>query len=69
MSGAAVKIVMLVVAALLLVLGAVFTLQGIGVLGGSAMTGDRTWAIIGPIMAVVGVALGLLALRRGARSG
>lgn len=63
------KIVMLIVAALLVVVGAVFALQGIGVLGGSAMSGQRTWAISGPIMVVVGVVLGLLALRRGARSG
>ena len=62
------KIAMLIVAALLIVFGTVFFLQGIGVLGGGAMVGDRTWAVIGPILAVIGVALGIWALRRRARS-
>lgn len=62
------KTVLLVVAGVLVVLGAVFALQGIGVLGGSAMTGSPTWAVIGPIMVVIGVALGWWALRGRARS-
>jgi len=37
------------------VVGAVFTLQGIGVLGGSFMSGDATWAVIGVAMVVVGI--------------
>ena len=60
---------MLVVAAVLIVLGVVFTLQGLGLLGGSAMTGDRTWAVIGPIVAVAGLILGGWALRRRAGRG
>ncbi len=36
-------------------LGAVWTLQGIGVLHGSAMTGVRAWAIIGPIVGAGGL--------------
>jgi hypothetical protein len=35
--------------------GAVFTLQGIGVLGGSSMSGSTTWAILGPVIAVAGL--------------
>ena len=62
------KIALLIVAALLIVFGTVFFFQGIGALGGSGMTGDRTWAVIGPILAVIGVALGIWALRRRARS-
>jgi len=37
------------------VVGAVFTLQGIGVLGGSFMSGSATWAVIGIIMVVAGI--------------
>ena len=37
-------------------------------LGGGAMVGDRKWAVIGPVLAVIGVALGIWALRRRARS-
>jgi hypothetical protein len=54
----------LIVAALLIVFGALFFLQGIGLVGGSGMTGDRTWAVIGPVMVVVGLGLGLVFLRR-----
>jgi len=61
------KIVMLIVAAVLIVIGAVWTLQGTGVLGGSAMSGNSMWAIIGPIVVIVGLGLGLVALRRGVR--
>ena len=62
------KIALLIVAALLTVFGTVFFFQGIGALGGSGMTGDRTWAVIGPILAVIGLVLGIWALRRRARS-
>lgn len=37
--------------------GAVFTLQGVGVLGGSFMSGSATWAVIGIALVAVGVAL------------
>jgi len=41
----------------LVVIGALWTLQGIGVLGGSAMSGSMTWAIVGPMVAIVGIFL------------
>jgi len=53
--------VLLVVGALMLV----WTLQGLDVLGGSAMSGNAVWAVIGPIVAVAGVVLVGLAVRRG----
>lgn len=39
----------------LVVIGAVFTFQGLGYLAGSAMTGVTLWAIVGPIVALVGL--------------
>ena len=42
---------------LMLVIGAVWTFQGLGYLGGSPMTGVETWAVVGPIVAGLGVAL------------
>jgi len=42
-----------------LLLGLLWTLQGSGVLGGSAMSGQRSWLIAGVISMVVG--FGLLA--------
>jgi hypothetical protein len=44
--------------------GALFTFQGLGYVGGSAMTGERFWAIVGPIIAGFGVALVWVGLSR-----
>jgi hypothetical protein len=46
-------------------LGLLFTLQGLGVVGGSAMTGSTLWAVLGPIIAIVGIAVLVLGLRKG----
>jgi hypothetical protein len=53
-----------VAGALLLLMGGVWILQGIGILPGSFMTGQRQWAIYGAIAAAIGVALLLAARRR-----
>lgn len=58
------KIILLIVAGVLIVIGAVWALQGVGVLGGSVMSGNSTWAIIGPIVIVAGIVVGVVALRR-----
>jgi hypothetical protein len=50
--------------AFLVVIGAVWFGQGIGWIGGSPMTGDNMWAVIGPVVAVLGVALVGFALTR-----
>lgn len=52
-----------VLGAVLVVAGVVFTLQGVGTLGGSAMSGKTMWAVIGPIIAVVGLALAAAGVR------
>jgi len=58
----------LVVAGLMVALGVLWTLQGLDYLGGSAMSGRDVWAIIGPIVAGLGVALGIVVLQnRGAK--
>jgi hypothetical protein len=44
-----------VVGLLLVLIGGVWTLQGIGVLGGSFMTGSTTWLVIGIVLVVAGV--------------
>lgn len=48
---------------LAVVVGAVWTLQGLGYVGGSAMTDERIWAVIGPILAIVGLVVIVRALR------
>ena len=58
------KWVFLVIGVLLVLTGIVWTLQGLDVLGGSAMSGVTLWAIIGPIVAVVGLVLAIMGARR-----
>lgn len=49
---------------LMVVVGAVWTFQGLGYIEGSPMTGVEIWAVIGPIVAGFGVALAYVGLRR-----
>jgi hypothetical protein len=48
----------------MVVFGALFTFQGLGYVGGSAMTGSSFWAIAGPLIAGLGVALLIVSARR-----
>jgi hypothetical protein len=48
----------------LIIAGGIWALQGFGVIGGSFMSGNSTWAIIGPVVAVVGLLLVVVGLRR-----
>lgn len=43
--------------------GALWALQGFGVVGGSPMSNTTTWSIIGPIVVVIGVAIAGYAAR------
>jgi len=47
--------------------GLLFTLQGLGYVGGSAMTDVEFWAIAGPVIAGLGIALVIVGLRKGGR--
>ncbi|MET8085607.1 hypothetical protein [Micromonospora sp. NPDC005197] len=48
---------------LAVVVGAVWTVQGLGYVSGSAMTDERIWAVIGPIVALAGLVVIWLGLR------
>jgi hypothetical protein len=50
--------------ALFAVAGVIWTLQGLGYIGGSVMTGVTLWAVVGPIAAVIGLAMAVTGLRR-----
>jgi len=50
---------------LMVVVGGVWTFQGLGYLRGSPMSGVETWAVIGPLVAGFGVALVYVGLRGG----
>jgi hypothetical protein len=53
---------------LALVLGAVWTLQGLDVLSDSKMSGVTAFAIIGPILALIGLVLIVVGMRSRNRS-
>jgi hypothetical protein len=57
------KTVLLTVGGLMVVVGAVWALQGLGYLEGSPMTGVEFWAIAGPLIAGLGVALVIVGVR------
>lgn len=40
-----------------MLLGILWTGQGLGWIGGSAMTGVTLWAVVGPLVALAGVAV------------
>lgn len=50
--------------AVMFVVGSVFTFQGLGYLEGSPMTGVAFWAIVGPLIAGLGVGFVLAGLKR-----
>jgi hypothetical protein len=58
------KTALTLIGAALAVVGLVWTLQGLGTLEGSPMTGVAFWAKVGPIVAGLGVALVIVALRK-----
>lgn len=59
----------LVIGVIALAVGIVWTLQGLNILGGSVMSGNAMWAVIGPIVGIVGVViLGVSLLGRRAPS-
>jgi hypothetical protein len=58
------KPVLIAIGVVVALAGVIFTFQGLGFIGGSAMSGSMLWAVLGPIIAVVGVVLVILGLRR-----
>lgn len=57
------RVLGLAAAVLMVLVGGLWTLQGLGYVGGSAMSGSQAWAIIGPLVAGLGVALALTVVR------
>ena len=60
----ATRILLVAAGSLVTVAGVVFTLQGVGVIGGSFMSGTTAWAIAGPVIALAGLTLVMAGLRR-----
>ncbi len=51
------RIALNIAGAILVLLGALWALQGLNVIGGSFMTGQTPWLVIGAVVAIAGVAL------------
>jgi hypothetical protein len=57
------KTVPITLGVLMVVIGAVWTFQGLRYLQGSPMTGVELWAVLGPLVAGLGVALTYVGVR------
>jgi len=49
---------------LITIAGLIWALQGFGIIGGSFMSGDSVWAIIGPLVALAGLSISALGVWR-----
>lgn len=58
------KILLTIAGMLIVIAGVVWTLQGLGFIKGSVMTGVTLWALIGPVVALGGLAVTVTGLRR-----
>jgi len=56
--------ILLALGGLMVLVGGVWALQGLGYFEGSTMTGEKTWAIVGPVVAGFGLALMIVAFQR-----
>ena len=55
---------LIAVGALLVIAGVVWALQGLGYIGGSVMSGVTFWAVAGPLVALAGLAMAAVGVRR-----
>jgi hypothetical protein len=57
------RVLLVLAGALITAAGVVFTLQGLGYIGGSFMSGTTLWSVLGPLIALVGIGLAVAGLR------
>ena len=57
------QVLLTVVGVAAVLAGLIWTLQGLGYVGGSFMSGATMWAIIGPVVALAGLVLIVIASR------
>jgi drug/metabolite transporter superfamily protein YnfA len=58
------RIIIVAIGIVLALFGALWALQGFGVVGGSPMSNTTTWSVIGPITVLVGIAIAVFGWRR-----
>jgi hypothetical protein len=59
------KGLLIVVGVLVALAGVVFTLQGLNVMGKGGMSGQTLWAVLGPVIAIIGLIVATVGVRRG----
>ena len=57
------RVIVIVLGVVVALFGLLFALQGFGVVGGSPMSNTTTWSILGPIIALIGIAIAIAATR------
>jgi hypothetical protein len=58
-----VRTTVVIVGVVVALFGLLFSLQGLGAVGGSPMSNTTTWSVLGPIIAIVGVVIALVGWR------
>jgi len=57
------SVIVLALGVLVALAGLLFTLQGVGAVTGSPMSNTTTWSILGPIIALIGIAVAVAGWR------
>ena len=57
------RLILFALGVLVALFGLLFALQGFGVVAGSPMSNTTTWSILGPIIALIGIAIAVLGVR------
>jgi len=58
------RVIVVIIGVVVALFGLLWALQGFGVVGGSPMSNTTTWSILGPIIALIGIAMAGAGARR-----
>lgn len=58
------RLVLVIVGVVIALIGLLFTLQGVGIVKGSAMTGTTLWTVVGPVIIVAGLVVAAIGVWR-----
>ena len=58
------RVIVILLGVVVALFGLLFALQGFGVVGGSPMSNTTTWSVLGPIIALIGIAIAIAGARR-----
>lgn len=61
------RIAVIIVGVVVALFGLLFALQGFGAVQGSPMSSTTTWSVLGPLIAIAGIAVAVAGWRMGRR--